>query len=205
MGRDFQQEVGKDEADRDERGLSLDHETFIDHLSVSLSTVPNANRNVVGDGLWRLTDQITGTGIRSTWCRIAGSMSLPATALSCHKVRWSAADGRQRTIDCHLDVGKVNSYYKLASSIEWRRAVYEELYGIVDTWVWEHNLMAEMATLLLYATHIQTFWDWRPNVSLDGQTDSGKTEWVEFMKDVYFGWLCTYSRYVGGSHPAVDW
>ena len=98
-----------------------------------------------------------------------------------------------RTIDCHLDVGKVNSYYKLASSIEWRRAVYEELYGIVDTWVWEHDLMAEMATLLLYATHIQTFWDWRPNVSLDGQTDSGKTEWVEFMKDVYFGWLCTYS------------
>lgn len=64
-----------------------------------------------------------------------------------------------------------------AGDVEWRRDVAGELEDIFSRWSYKQNqdVMPAILTGLVIATYSQTIWRWRPQVSIYGQSSSGKS------------------------------
>jgi hypothetical protein len=63
-----------------------------------------------------------------------------------------------------------------AKDEDWRRGVIDQAEKLFGLWRWENQeLDPALITGLVLATWVQTVWDWRPLVSITGDTNTGKS------------------------------
>lgn len=70
-----------------------------------------------------------------------------------------------------------------AARKEWCEAVIEEAYNLFAQWKWSNGaeIDAMVLTGLVIASWVQSVWAWRPQVSITGDTNTGKTSLFESL------------------------
>jgi hypothetical protein len=74
-----------------------------------------------------------------------------------------------------------------AQNVGWRQELHNDLMRIVGSWNWSYEHMDLACVGLTYATWLQSIWQWRPIVTLTGESGSGKTYLLEFLADLFLG------------------
>ena len=78
-----------------------------------------------------------------------------------------------------------------AEDPEWRKDVAGELLSLFAMWNnWEYGTSAEIAAGLVFATFVQTCWEFRPHVCITGPSNSGKTMFIDKCIPGIFNGLC---------------
>lgn len=83
---------------------------------------------------------------------------------------------------------------------EWAREKIDELTGVVDRWTWGTDADARLVAGLLMATVVQQSFAWRPQVSIRGQSNAGKTVLMKFLFEKFFAGIslsCSISSAAG--------
>jgi hypothetical protein len=81
-----------------------------------------------------------------------------------------------------FDYRTIRQHLKSAENLEWRREVVKQATDFFDMWRWENQeLDPALMTGLVLATWVQSVWDWRPLVSITGDTNTGKSLLFEGM------------------------
>jgi hypothetical protein len=63
-----------------------------------------------------------------------------------------------------------------AGDVDWCKAVIDQCTDLFSRWRWRNNVTSPtILTGLVLASYIQTIWDWRPQVSITGESRSGKS------------------------------
>lgn len=100
-----------------------------------------------------------------------------------------------------LDFGGTTSWYQhdelesliqKASDISWSRSVYSRGVELFERWSWKHETSGHVIVNLILASFIQTLWDWRPQVAIVGETNTGKSVLFDVLSKI-FGNLCLKS------------
>lgn len=68
-----------------------------------------------------------------------------------------------------------------AKSAEWCESVIDRLTQIMWRWTWRNPTDPRLLSLLAASTFCQTVWGWRPQVSIRGETNSGKTAFLNLL------------------------
>lgn len=89
--------------------------------------------------------------------------------------------------DDWCDTEKLADYIRKARDPEWRHNVHCQLLEYVHSWPWASNGMDLVACGLVYATWMQVMWKWRPIVYLTGESNSGKTYFLQFLSELFLG------------------
>lgn len=89
-----------------------------------------------------------------------------------------------------LNFDKVQKFVDLAHDVEWRRSALQETRDLIAKWLWNNEHSATMLTGMMLATWMQGVVPWRPYVVVEGQSQSGKSEWSKFLKNFFgkLGW-----------------
>jgi len=97
-----------------------------------------------------------------------------------------------------VDFDDIKKHLPNAADPDWRVEVHKELDSYVSSWNWRHPHMNELVCGLIYATWMQSMWDWRPNVIVIGESSSGKTELLRMLGRLFLD----VARPSGGSTAA---
>lgn len=70
----------------------------------------------------------------------------------------------------------LNRHLQSSADASWRRDVLDQSKKIFEKWNWQHqDIDPSLVTGLILATWVQTVWDWRPLVSVTGESNCGKS------------------------------
>ena len=82
-------------------------------------------------------------------------------------------------------------------STDWAVGVLEEAEAVLRRWRWDRQeVCPRLLTGMILATWVQTLWDWRPQVALLGESQSGKSTLLDYLRDIFWGLA------VRTSHPS---
>jgi hypothetical protein len=81
---------------------------------------------------------------------------------------------------------------RAAAAVGWRDGVLNEVAGLLEKWFWKSPVDHLVTAGLVAASFIQTLWPWRPEVTLTGASDSGKTTMIHGVLAPLFGDLGLY-------------
>lgn len=148
-----------------------------------------------GRGAWLGDDDaivLVGAGEAAVW---NGHTSL-------HRVTRPRACGLLLDISSKepwYDHDQLDSYLHQCDQ-EWAQGVVDELLDILGLWYWRQGPdVAGVVAGLVLATWLQTIWEWRPLVSLTGESMCGKSDLFEVLSGLFgkLGKLATKSSEPG--------
>lgn len=85
------------------------------------------------------------------------------------------------------DFGMLNVHLKNSASLSWCQGVVRESTELFEGWRWQNQTAPNLLTGLVMATWLQSIWEWRPQVVITGQTNSGKTYLFQTLERVFGG------------------
>lgn len=167
----------------------IEYTSFLDAVIAASFSVQYETDDVVGAGIWTLKDE---DGERT-------NDILLVKRGACYTVRGSKMIKQKLPVfgnvtadlSCKEDWFDANilaDFLPRAVDPQWRQRVWMDLAKVIHTWKWaEGEQMATIAGGLVLATWMQTMWTWRPLVTLVGESNAGKTYFLEFLEDLYLG------------------
>lgn len=78
-----------------------------------------------------------------------------------------------------VDFGELQRLLIQARDMSWRQRVIEEGTALFGNWYWRQAAAPQLITGLVAASWVQTLWDWRPEVFVTGNSDTGKSLLIE--------------------------
>jgi hypothetical protein len=105
-----------------------------------------------------------------------------------------------RILDCTrgsrdwYNLDTINSYLTMAEDHDWCRAVIVEAMQVFDKWNWRQKKEAPMmVTGLVICSWLQSIWQWRPQVFVTGNSNTGKSVLLQnVIAEGIFGDLSMY-------------
>lgn len=67
----------------------------------------------------------------------------------------------------------------------WAADAIDSLLDILRRWRWKQPYAAEIVAGLVSATWVQSLWEWRPQVSITGASNAGKSSLFQFLASLY--------------------
>lgn len=89
-----------------------------------------------------------------------------------------------------FDEKELSENLRHAHDPQWRMNVYTELFDYFDQWIWENEHMSQIAIGLMLASWTQTMHQWRPLVTMIGESNSGKTVFFKSLADLFLDLSC---------------
>jgi hypothetical protein len=145
--------------------------------------------NPVGQGVWLADDQITiiSGGQAAVFDPVANTL----TQTFIPRV------GRQildfATTEEWCDFTELKNYLDLSLQPSECQAWLQEAIGLFSRWYWKHPIDATVATCLATATWIQTLLHWRPEITVAGSSNSGKTTFFDSLLTRLYGHMACQS------------
>lgn len=155
---------------------------IIDAIATMAAETPRLGHDsLTGQGVWPLGDGYLVVNGGDAW--------------RCMGQRWERAEHPKvegRVIDfggasdpwCPDLVERVE-----AMTLETASEVVTKLINVLGHWNWSHAADPQTVAGLVLATFVQACWPWRPQVSITGRSDSGKsTLWQEVLAPIFLRW-----------------
>jgi len=137
--------------------------------------------NTIGVGLWESNGRLFAIGT-GEWLAVNGGVKSYSTPTIDDKI----VDFGQATEEWY-DSDLLFPFLEEAKSPEWRKNHIEELSQVFKRWDnISHPNGYEILSCLAIATWGQALWNWRPWVSVIGESSAGKTVMMDFIA-AYFG------------------
>lgn len=94
-----------------------------------------------------------------------------------------------RGMICRLTGGKnwyeheeIEKLIQNCRSDEFRKKTLNESIELIERWTWQHQAIAgELITGMILATFIQSMFSWRPQISICGESNTGKTSFFKVL------------------------
>lgn len=83
------------------------------------------------------------------------------------------------------DFAKLAGNLDAAGERKWCESAVDSLAAEFARWRWEHDATPMLLAGLVMASYLQTLWEWRPQVALTGQTNSGKSYLFKTLKGIF--------------------
>jgi hypothetical protein len=183
-GREFRRLVSPtEELNRDQ---VISFQRFTEELAMKLCDIKACNAQIIGDGLWNVhkgdeEPRICAVKKGAFWFPEDGKLvEVPGPDYGKYLADYEDTNE-------WFNSEMLESYLKDAADVEWRTLVHAELQRYIGSWRWEHPDMPLITTGLVYATWMQSLWDWRPIVVLTGESGSGKTYLLDFLSELFLG------------------
>jgi len=87
--------------------------------------------------------------------------------------------------DSWYEHAKLADYMQQCKSLDFRKAVFSDALALFSKWRWSGDTNPLTVTGLAFSTWVQTLWDWRPQVSIVGKTNSGKSMLTDTFTKLY--------------------
>jgi hypothetical protein len=84
-----------------------------------------------------------------------------------------------------VDFGVLNDLIARAADRGWARAAVEEARDVFLGWNWKCPQDSLTTALMVACTYVQTLWAWRPEVSVTGSSDCGKSTLMTTVKGMF--------------------
>lgn len=175
------------------RGEELEHAQrfkfaeVVDAMSIAASKVADSAMTTVGEGVWRVEDAEKKNEYRLALVK-NGHFYFPNGTLQFHEgPSYGNYFANYAAKTDWFDVAAVDKYLELAKDIGWRQEVNARYQKILGGWNWAYEDMPLLVSGLTYATRLQTIWRWRPIVILTGESESGKSYFLEMLDELFLG------------------
>lgn len=166
---------------------------FLKILSLAVSLIPPTEKTI-GEGIWAI-DNENDNNFEIAVVKQGSFYILEQTKLTAKKesvYKNCLVDYTDKTNWFNFD--KLQDYLTLTQNTSWRIETHKKLQSLIASWNWSYENMDLVACGLVYATWLQTIWQWRPIVTLTGESDSGKTIFLNFLHELYLNLAVTVAN-----------
>jgi hypothetical protein len=74
-----------------------------------------------------------------------------------------------------FDCGVLSRYLAEATREQWRVDVFDQAVKLFAKWYWRQSCAPQVVTSMVIASWLQTTWEWRPQVFITGESNTGKS------------------------------
>lgn len=79
------------------------------------------------------------------------------------------------------DHDQMEELCRQAKDPAWCRSIIDEVVSAINLWTWSRDEDPQLLTGFILATFCQSIWRWRPQVSIRGDSNSGKTVFLQML------------------------
>lgn len=163
-------------SDPKEGQYSLAHVRRAISLTASQRAIDSEDTDIFGRGVWKNENEtvlVNGNHL-SVW----DGTNFRKTETAVYRGMICRLTGGKNWYD-HQEVEKL---IQNCQSDDFRKKTLNESIELVERWTWQHqSISGELITGMIVATFIQSMFSWRPQISICGESNTGKTSFFKVL------------------------